>query len=78
VSEAKKKAREKLENDPELLLMMSIAEKKNCWLKDLDDIPYSELILWLAYYDIQNKYLKEHQKKAEREQKQRSKTRGMR
>lgn len=31
---------------------MQLAEKKNCWLAEVEDLPANELELWMAYYDI--------------------------
>tara|TARA_Y100001972_G_scaffold123243_1_gene170167 strand:- start:44 stop:208 length:165 start_codon:yes stop_codon:yes gene_type:complete len=49
--------------------MMHIAQEKNCWLSDLDDVPAGELELWLAYYDIRHREEKKAHKEAEREAK---------
>jgi len=48
---------------------MHIAESKNCWLSDLDDVPAGELELWLAYYEIKHREEEKARKKAELEAK---------
>jgi hypothetical protein len=35
------------------MLMMSLADKKKCFLKDLDSVPASEFRYWLAFYEMQ-------------------------
>ena len=44
--------------------MMQIASDKHCWLEDLDEIPGTELNLWVAYYQLE-------EEKREREQQRR-------
>jgi len=43
--------------------MMQIAAEKNCWLSDLDDVPSEELMMWAAYYQIEEDRRKKREKK---------------
>lgn len=36
---------------------MQLADSKNCWLSDLDNVPLEELHLWMAYHDLENRRL---------------------
>jgi hypothetical protein len=44
--------KKKLKRDPFRRFLLSIADKKGCWLKDLEGIDWEELIDWAAYYEM--------------------------
>ena len=62
-----KEAIAELKQNSDLHNMMQLCEAKNCWLSEMDDVPASEMPLWIAYYDLQNRKNKQAQKQAAHE-----------
>lgn len=41
----------RLKREPELKLLLQLADRKKCFLADLETVPADEIELWIAYYE---------------------------
>ena len=46
---------------------MQLCREKNCWLKDLEDVPAEELEYWLAFYELEDIERKKAESRAKAE-----------
>ena len=51
--------------------MMQLCKEKNCWLKDLDDVPSIEFQLWMAFYELEEQEYKRQKRRVEAESRMR-------